>query len=62
MLKVMIKTLRLNQGLSQKQLGDHGRDQHLKVQLIRSGADASVETLKCLTTALNINFALLRKD
>lgn len=58
----MIKTLRLNQGLSQKQLGDHGRDQHLKVQLIRSGADASVETLKCLTTALNINFALLRKD
>jgi hypothetical protein len=58
----MIKTLRLNQGLSQKQLGDHGRDQHLKVQLIGTGADASVKTLKCLTTALTINFSLLRKD
>lgn len=58
----MVKTLRLNQGLSQKQLGGHGRDKHLKVQLIGTGADASVETLKCLTTALNINFSLLRKD
>ncbi|MDD7910169.1 helix-turn-helix domain-containing protein [Pseudovibrio exalbescens] len=56
-----VKELRQQKGLSQEQLAEMAGVSTRTLQRIENGANPSTETLKCLASALEINFADLRE-
>lgn len=59
---MIIRTLRLDKGLSQEQLADMAGISTRTLQRIERGANASPETLKCIAAVLETDFTTLRKE
>lgn len=59
---MIVRTLRLEKGLSQEQLAGMAGISIRTLQRIERGAKASPETLKCIAAALETEFSSLRKD
>ena len=58
---MIFRKLRLERGLTQDQLAVMAGISIRTLQRVERGADASVETLKCLAAALDLDFAELRR-
>lgn len=59
---MILKQLRLSRHLSQEQLADMSGLNVRAIQRIESGKNASVESLKCLASALNVDIATLNQE
>lgn len=59
---MILKQLRLSRHLSQEQLADMSGLNVRTIQRIESGKNASVESLKCLASALNVDIATLNQE
>ena len=59
---MIIRKLRLEKGFSQEQLAQFAGISTRTLQRIERGANASPETLKCLASVLETDFAILWKD
>jgi len=59
---MIIRKLRLDKGLSQEQLAFMAGISTRTLQRIERGANASPETLKCIASVLETDFAKLRKE
>jgi transcriptional regulator with XRE-family HTH domain len=59
---MILKQLRLSRHLSQEQLADMSGLNVRTIQRIESGKNASVESLKCLASALNVEIATLNQE
>ena len=59
---MILKQLRLSRHLSQEQLAQMSGLNVRTIQRIESGKNASVESLKCLASALNIDIATLNQE
>lgn len=59
---MIIKDIRLDRGLSQEQLAYMAGISSRTLQRIERGATPSPETLKCLASALEVNFEDLREE
>ena len=58
---MIVRKLRIEQGLSQEQLASMAGVSVRTLQRIERGANASPETLKCLAAVLETDFSALRK-
>ena len=58
---MIVRKLRIEQGLSQEQLASMAGISVRTLQRIERGANASSETLKCLAAVLETDFSALRK-
>jgi len=59
---MILKQLRLSRQLSQEQLAQMSGLNVRTIQRIESGKNASVESLKCLASALNVDIATLNQE
>lgn len=59
---MILKALRLSRHLSQQQLADMSGLNVRTIQRIESGHNASVESLKCLAAALDVDIATLKQE
>jgi len=59
---MILKQLRLSRHLSQEQLADMSGLNVRTIQRIESGKNASVESLKCLASALHVDIATLNQE
>lgn len=59
---MIVRKLRLEKGLSQEQLADMAGISTRTLQRLERGAKASPETLKCIASVLETDFANLRKE
>jgi len=59
---MILKQLRLSRHLSQEQLADMSGLNVRTIQRIESGKNSSVESLKCLASALNVDIATLNQE
>ena len=59
---MILKQLGLSRHLSQEQLADMSGLNVRTIQRIESGKNASVESLKCLASALNVDIATLNQE
>ena len=59
---MILKQLRLSRHLSQEQLAGMSGLNVRTIQRIESGKNASVESLKCLASALNVDIATLNQE
>ena len=59
---MIIRKLRLEKGFSQEQLAQFAGISTRTLQRIERGGNASPETLKCLASVLETDFAILWKD
>lgn len=59
---MILKQLRLSRHLPQEQLADMSGLNVRTIQRIESGKNASVESLKCLASALNVDIATLNQE
>jgi transcriptional regulator with XRE-family HTH domain len=61
-MKMIVRKLRLEKGLSQEQLASMAGVSTRTLQRIERGANAAPETLKCLAAVLEVDFSDLRKE
>ena len=59
---MILKQLRLSRHFSQEQLADMSGLSVRTIQRIESGQNASVESLKCLASALEVDISTLKQD
>lgn len=59
---MIVKQLRISQHLSQEQLAQMSGLNVRTIQRIESGKNASIESLKCLAAALNVDIATLSQQ
>jgi len=59
---MILKQLRLSRHLSQEQLAQISGLNVRTIQRIESGSNASIESLKCLASALNVEISTLKQE